>query len=116
VVDPCDPTNGWGVFGRAAIADDDTNPLEWFVSLGVGGNSRIPGREADTFGIGWYCGGTSEQLPGLVLGNHGQGVELFYSIAATPWLHITTDLQIIDPAALGVEDAFVFGLRAKMDL
>jgi porin len=52
-MDPCDPTKGWGVFGRAAIADADTNPLEWFVSFGIGGNSRIAGRESDTFGVGW---------------------------------------------------------------
>jgi porin len=29
VVDSRDSSKGWGVFGRAAIADDDTNPLEW---------------------------------------------------------------------------------------
>ena len=116
VVDPCDPTKGWGVFGRAAIADDDTNPLEWFLSFGVGGNSSIRGREADTFGVGWYYAGNSDQLPPVPLGDHGQGVELFYNVAVTPWLHITGDLQVIDPSTRGVDNALVCGIRVKMDL
>lgn len=116
VVDECDPTRGWGVFGRSGVADDDTNPLAWFLSFGIGGNSPVAGREADTFGVGWYYVGLSDQLPGILFDNHGQGVELFYNFAATPWLHITPDIQIIDPSRRGVDDAFVFGLRAKMDL
>lgn len=115
-VDPCDTEKGWGVFGRAGIADSRTNPLDWFVSFGVGGNSRIEGREADTFGAGWYYSGTSDQLPGVVIQDHGQGVELFYNVAANPWFHVTADLQVIDPSRRGVDNALVFGIRAKLDL
>lgn len=116
VVDECDPSQGWGVFGRAAVADDDTNPLEWFLSFGVGGNSWIECREADTFGVGWFYSSTSDQLPGAVLGDHGQGVELFYNYAVNPWLHVTGDLQVIDPARQGVDNALVLGLRVNMNL
>ncbi len=116
VADPCDPTHGWGVFGRAGVADDDTNPLAWFFSFGVGGSSPIRGREADTFGVGWFYARVSGALPGIFLTDHGQGVELFYNYAVTPWLHVSPDLQIIDPARRGVDTALVFGVRAKMDL
>jgi porin len=112
----CDPTKGWGVFGRAAIADEDTNPLEWFLSFGIGGNSPIRCRQNDTFGVGWFYGATSDQLPGLLLGDAGQGVELFYNYEVTPWLHITPDLQFIDPARRNVDDATVFGIRVNMTL
>ena len=34
--DPCDPSRGWGLFGRAGISDGNPNPIEWSVSFGVG--------------------------------------------------------------------------------
>ncbi len=116
VVAPCDESRGWGVFGRVGVADDDSNPLDWFLSFGVGGSSPIACRTADTFGVGWYYAPISDSLPGPLLGDHGQGVELYYNYAATPWLHITPDLQIIDPARRGIDTALVFGIRVKMDL
>ena len=116
MVDPCDSSKGWGVFGRAAIGDDDTNPLEWLISFGIGGNSPIAGRESDTFGVGWAYSSTSDELPGVILGNHGEGVELFYNATVTPWFHVTADLQFIDPAARRIDDALLFAIRVKMDL
>ncbi len=116
VVDQCAPSRGWGIFGRAGLADDDTNPISWFLSFGVGGNSPVRTRAADTFGVGWYYVGLSDALPGVLVGDHGQGVELFYNFAVTRWLHVTPDIQVIDPSRNGVDDAFVFGVRVKMDL
>ena len=116
VVDPRDPTRGWGVFGRAGVADDRSNPLPYFLSFGFGGSSPFAGRAADTFGAGYYYAPLSDQLPGLLLDDHGQGVELFYNYAATPWLHISPDLQILEPARRTANTALVFGIRAKLDL
>ena len=112
----CDRTKGWGVFGRAAIADEDTNPLEWYLSFGIGGNSPVPCRSEDTFGVGWFYAGVSDELPGLLLEDHGQGVELFYNFAVTPWMDVSPDLQIIDPARRNVDTSLLFGLRVKMTL
>jgi porin len=118
-VDPSDATRGWGVFGRAGIADDDTNPIEWLLSFGVGGNSMLRGRTADTFGVGWYYSATSSELAPFLaaaLGGigDGQGVELYYDIAVTPWLHITPDLQFIIPAREAIDTATVAGVRARL--
>lgn len=118
-VDAQNPQRGWGVFGRAAITDEDTNPIESFLSFGVGGSSLLPGREADTFGAGWYRSGTSSEIgPVLsrVLGGvgDGQGVELYYDIAVTPWLHITPDVQFLMPARESVDDAVVTGVRGRV--
>jgi porin len=114
-----DPLRGWGVFGRAGIGDDKANPLAWFLSFGVGGNSPFCGRESDTFGAGWYYSGTSSRIGPVIetvfgpIGD-GQGIELFYNVAVTPWLHVTPDFQVIVPARENVDTAVVAGLRAKV--
>ena len=116
-----EPRRGWGVFGRAAITDGNPNPIQWFLSLGVGGNSPIRCRENDTFGIGWYLNGVTDKLGPVVstilATDDGQGVELYYNIAVTPWLQITPDIQYVHPSATNrADDALVLGIRANMAL
>jgi porin len=115
--DPCDPSRGWGLFGRAGISDGNPNPIEWFLSVGIGGNSPIAGRYDDFFGVGWYYTGISDELGPVVsrLLGDGQGVELYYSIAVSEWFHVTPDLQIVDPNAASIDTAIVPGVRARID-
>ncbi|HMO84744.1 MAG TPA: carbohydrate porin, partial [Lacipirellulaceae bacterium] len=120
VVDRADASRGWGLFGRAGIADDRSNPLAWFVSAGIGGSSPLASRPADTFGIGWYHLGVSDQIGPFIataLGpmGDGDGVELFYNAAITPWCHVTPDLQVLIPGRENVNPALVAGLRANID-
>lgn len=118
-VDPCDPTKGWGLFGRAAMADARTNPLEYFFSVGIGGNNPYCYHRNDTFGLGWFMHVPSDDIgPALEealgpLGN-GQGVELYYNREVTPWLHVTPDFQVIIPARENVDTAIAVGVRAVM--
>ncbi len=120
-VDPAESSRGWGMFGRAGIGDDDTNPLAWFLSFGVGGHNPLSGRGADTFGVGWFVAATSDQI-GPILEipfgaiSDGHGVELFYNWQATPWLNMTPDLQVIVPARENVDTALALGVRAVMKL
>jgi porin len=112
-VDPCDPTRGWGIFGRAGISDGNPNPTQWTLSLGVGGHSPFRGREADRFGIGWYYGGANQGT--FFRPSDGTGVEIFYNIAVTPWFHLTPDLQILDGGSMRNPDtAVVLGLRGNL--
>lgn len=110
---------GWGPFGRAGIADDNTNPLGWFLSFGIGGNSPIESRPADRFGVGWYYASTSSQIGPILeaafgqIGN-GQGIECFYNYQLTPAIHLTPDLQVIIPARETIDAALVVGLRAQL--
>ena len=114
-VDPCDSTRGWGIFGRAGISDGNPNPLHWTVSLGVGGNSPICGREADRFGIGWYYGAASPELGPFFTPDNGTGVEMFYNIAVTPWFQLTPDLQILDGGSMRNPDtAVIAALRGNL--
>jgi porin len=114
---PGKPDKGLGVFGRFGVTSGEVNPIGSFYSIGIGGKGMIPGRENDTFGIGYYYLGLSDKLPRVIRHRteDEQGVELFYNIAVTPWLHITPDLQIIDPAISRVGTVVVGGLRIKID-
>jgi len=119
-VDPCDPKRGWGVFGRAGISEDAVVPVFYFLSAGIGGNSTIYGRETDTFGLGYYYAGRSQEIGPILetlLGpiGDGQGVELFYNIAVTPWFRLTPDLQVLVPFRESADTAVIVGLRGKMD-
>ena len=45
---------GVGLFTRLGLADQNTNPVEWPGSIGVGGRGIIPTRDDDVFGVGYY--------------------------------------------------------------
>ncbi len=114
--DPCDPSRGWGVFGRAGISDGNPNPIRWFLSFGVGGHSPFANREDDLFGIGWYYNGLSDEFGPILsnLLNDGQGIELFYDIAITEYLRVAPDLQVVDPNRT-VDWSLVAGVRVRAD-
>jgi len=120
-VDPYNSKQGWGLFGRAGIADDKANPLSWFLSFGIGGNNPMRGHEADSFGAGWFVAGSSDEIGPILqaaLGpiGDGHGIELYYNWQATPWLNVTPDLQVLVPARENVETALALGVRAVMRL
>ena len=112
-----DESQGFGLFGRLGVAEGDTNPADTFYSIGLGGKGMIDGRDEDTYGIGYYYIELSDELPRSVRTGFGdsQGVELFYNIEVTKWLHITPDFQIINPSDKSVDTAYVAGFRARMD-
>ena len=116
-----EPQRGWGLFGRAAIADGNPNPVRYFLSAGIGGDSPFRGDCGDKFGVGWFYTGASSEfglLPRAVFGpRDGTGVEVFYNFQATPWLSVTPDFQYLRPAAGAIaDDAFLYGLRVNMAL
>lgn len=113
------PGRGWGLFGRASVGDGNPNPIGYFLSTGLGGYSALGRTRGDTFGLGWFFAGASDQfgpVPTALFGPcDGMGVEWFYNIQATRWLNITPDLQWIRPGlgAIATDSAFVYGLRAN---
>ena len=119
VVDDETPTKGWGIFGNISLADQATNPVHWFLNLGAGGTSPLPGRTADSWGVGYYYLATSSVLRDALrtvapIGNE-QGFELYYNAAVTDWFTMTADIQAVDPAKSDARSTFLFGLRAKID-
>ena len=116
-VDAADETRGWGPFGRAGVADENTSPVDLFLSFGVGGNVPSARRGEDTFGIGWYYASTSSQIGPLITSQFGpigdgQGVECFYNYEFTPAIRITPDMQYVVPALRAAEPSLIVGMRA----
>ncbi|MDM8009144.1 MAG: carbohydrate porin [Phycisphaerae bacterium] len=112
-----DPTQGFGLFGRFGWARQDVNPVAHFYSIGLGGKGLVPDRDRDTCGIGYYFADLSNRLPPTM--HSEQGVECYYNIEITPWLHISPDLQfVVDPGGgLDSHDvAIVGGVRVQMSL
>jgi porin len=72
---------GVGVFARFGVADQDTNPVEWSGSFGVGGRGVVPSRDDDVFGVGYYYTRFQDTRVGGLLGldHEGQGFETFYN-------------------------------------
>ena len=86
------------------------------IVLGVGGQGVIPERDNDTFGIGYYHLSLSNGMPDMF--HSEQGVECYYNIEVTPWMHVTPDLQVIvNPGGTDDNDvALVGGLRVHLSL
>jgi porin len=115
------PQHGYGLFGRASISDGNPTPLRYFLSAGIGGHSPFGQERGDTFGVGWYYVGASNEfgpLPQALFGpRDGTGVEAFYNFQVTPWLNISPDVQYIRPEAGAIaDDAFVYGVRVNAKL
>lgn len=121
-------SEGWGVFGRAGLADGGTgNPSfgAWHVSAGIGGDSPLYCREGrgDRFGIGYGYTATSTEygpIPVALLGpRDAQTVELFYRYRWTPSIEVTPDVQWVHGMLGGLtggDDAVVAGIRLNMIL
>jgi porin len=108
----------------AGVSDGNPNPVRWNMTLGIGGNSLIPGRQHDTLGVGYFRIGLSSDFKKLLGGSRAppglaqrdeQGVELFYNAALTPWCHLTGDLQIVEPSTKNLQTTVLAGMRLKID-
>jgi len=119
VIDPDNPTKGWGIFANITLADQATNPIHWFLNLGAAGTSPLPGRSADSWGVGYYYLAPSsvlrQTLGPVAPAASEQGCELYYNAAITSWFTLSADIQAIDPAQHDARSTFLFGLRAKID-
>ena len=89
------------------------------VSVGLGGKGIFEGRDQDRFGIGYFHTSLSDELPNFVsplFFEDADGAEVFYNIEVNPWLHITPNLQFINPGDRRISDTYVAGLRVKIDI
>jgi porin len=116
IVNPNDPARGLGLYIQNGLGDGNPNPVRWFTSVSICGNSPLPQRAGDTLGLGFYHVGLSglakSRFEGL---NDEQGFELFYNLRVAPGCHLTPDLQIVNPGLGPLADALMLGLRLKVD-
>ena len=119
---PVDVTNGKqdyqgvGLFGRIAFADKDVNPVKFFASVGLGGRGVIPGRDNDTFGVGYFYQDivTSRLADRLGFEDNSQGFEAYYNFAISPSSFLTSDIQVLDAPFTELDTAVVLGMRLKV--
>ena len=118
---PGDPGKGWGLFGQVGWSDGNPTPVHSSFFLGAGGNSPIPGRLDDLWGIAYFRYDLSDDLLdalaappfNLALGPE-EGVEAYYNLAVTPWFRVTADVQWIDDFPANEKDTWFAGLRTQV--
>jgi porin len=120
--DAANPSQGWGIFGQAFIADGNPNVYRWFVNFGVAGNSPIAGRGQDRFGVGFFNTSFSgdlidslKTLTGATISDE-RGIETFYNAAVMPWLRVALNLQFLRPGVRDYGNAFFAGVSAQIKL
>ena len=122
-MDPDNPKRNVGMFGFIGIADDNPNVIQTACSITLEVNGLVPGRERDSFGVGYFYSGLSSNFKDLLGALPGplslslrdsQGFEAYYKFGVTPWLDITADLQVVQPNLVGVDTAVIAGLRSKV--
>ena len=110
------PGKGIGVYGRVGVTGGDPNPIQSSLAVGISGEGMWRSRPWDGFGIGvyrynWTSGLSTTLLTPLRSEN---GLEVFYNLALTPWLSVTPNLQLIQPATSGAPLLTVLGLRSVL--
>jgi porin len=107
---------GFGLFARVGFADQDTNPLEWSLSGGIGGRGLISSRQDDSFGVGYFYNSIqTARLSGIAgIDDVSQGLEAYYDIAITTAAHLTLDFQVIDGVSEQVDTTYLLGARLAL--
>ena len=120
---PVDPSKGWGLFGQVGLSDGNPNPVQSSVFVGIGGDSMIPGRTDDRWGIAYFRYNWSDDLrdaisepPFNIAIGPEEGVEAYYNFAVTPWFRVTGNLQWIDDLTVQSDDAWFAGFRVQVKL
>ena len=112
------PNAAWGFFLKAGIADGNPNYVQRSLIVGIGGKALFFSRPQDSFGVGAFYYNLSDVLQDTMFPNtkfkDESAIEVFYSYAATPWLYVGGDIQYIDPATGGFDNALVLALRTQI--
>ena len=116
-----DPRNGrqdlqgLGIFAQIGLADKNTNPIHWSVTAGLSGRGSIPGRDADTRGVGSFYNKLQDlNLGSRVLVDSVNGLEVYYDIALLGSASLTLDAQWTQNAFQWADDATILGARLNV--
>jgi porin len=122
------PDQGVGVFFAWGFSDGNPNIIKNSFLFGIGGKGVVPGRDKDTFGIGFASTQFSSAFvpflrEHLDIGlEHENAFEAYYNAALTGWLNLTADVQVVQPGLTktlngmqlaNVDNAVVVGLRLR---
>lgn len=111
-----DDKGGFGLFVRAGVSDGHPSPIKWNTAFGLGGRGVGSARPDDTWGIGGFALGASNEPVLNAFGIHDEtGFEAWYNVAFAPWLHVTGDVQYVDSAIERADSAWVVGARTEIN-
>lgn len=114
-VDPTNEKRSWGVFSLLGLSDGNPNPIKYTTVVGIGGQVLRDGRPADTFGLGVFQLGLSNQFKSLAAPIQAQqdefGLEWFYNAALSENFRLTGDIQFVRPSTEDFETAIIPGVR-----
>ena len=116
-----DPRNGrqdlqgLGLFAQIGISDKDTNPVSWSISGGLSGRGSIPGRDADTWGVGYFYNELQDMDRSLLeFEDSVCGLEVYYDIAFFGWACLTLDVQWNKSEFKSDDDDTILGARLNV--
>ncbi len=119
-----DHDQGLSVFGRLGYADDNTNPLQYYLGAGLGYTGLFPHRHKDR--VGFAVASAINGLPfkkaqsnaGFPVEDAEVNLELTYRAQIKPWLAMQPDFQyIFNPGTdLTLNNAVIAGLRWELSL
>ena len=109
-------SQGLGAFFRYGYANGKRNDIANFWSVGFQYQGLLDGRDNDALGIGFAQGVFSNSADTTYTDDYENALELYYSAAVTPWLHISPSIQYIaNPGGSSTtSDAVVLGVRAQI--
>ena len=107
---------GVGVFSRIETADKDTNPADFYFSVGLNAKGLIPSRDNDAMGIAYSYTSMNKGRFLDVIGIEDSSTvwELFYNIELTPAVHLTLDAQLVNSALPNIDTATILGTSLQM--
>lgn len=107
---------GVGVFSRIETADKDTNPADFYFSVGLNAKGLIPSRDNDAMGIAYSYNSMNKGrfLDVIGIENSSTVWELFYNIELTPAIHLMLDAQIVNSALSNIDTATILGTSLQM--
>jgi len=105
-----------------ALADQNPSIANWQYSGQVVATGLFDSRPRDKMGIGGYYVGVNSHVKDISrdsrflpsLGDYS-GLEVFYSAALTPAIHLTGDIQITDSLEVDHDTAIIPGVRLSME-
>jgi porin len=132
--DPQDPQSV-AVFIRPMWAPDDRNAIDFSVNAGVNLKAPLPGRDDDTFGVGYGLAHVSSRLAALdgdltaagsptIKQTQEQFIEVTYQAQVAQWWQVQPDVQYVFNPGAGeynpnnvaekVKDELVLGVRTNI--
>ncbi len=109
-------------YATGALADQNPSFANWQFAGQLVATGLFKSRPLDKFGIGGFytdvnsrVKNTAQDEPLLPDINDYSGLEIYYSAAITPAIHLTGDIQFVDNPVAAHDTAIIPGVRLVMD-